>query len=210
MIITRFTPALALFALLCMASSALAQSAPQYDRSQLATGAAYSWDSSAGLSKAINQGFDGEVYRFLVTDRAPDGSETETLFATDQQGRLLWDLQDGETYTYQPNDCSFVVGTCNYQLIIESDVAGKLTSTAYFQDGIWFHIVDTKINGQPPYTSYVCGIYDGDSIIQALYAIDSDSDEPYWLRITSGPNAGRSRDMLAQVTDACQKARQSS
>ncbi len=200
----------AFFALLSLAAPAFAQPAPQYDRSQLATGVVYSWDSSAGVSKAINQGFDGEVYLYLVTDRAPDGRETETLFATNQQGRLLWDLQDGETYAYQPHDCSFVEGLCNFQLLIENEIAGSLTSNAYFQDGIWTHIVDSNISGQPPYTSYVCGIYDDDSIIQALYAIDSDSDEPYWLRITSGPNAGRSREMLARVTEACQVAKPNS
>ena len=197
----------ALFALLSMAAPAVAQTVPQYDRSQLAVGAAYSWESSLGLSKAVNRGFDGEVYLFEVTDHAADGSEVATLYATNQQGRLLWDSQAGDTLTYQPNDCSFVEGICTYQILSQGKVRANLTSTASYQDGMWIHIVETNIDGGPRYTSYYCGIYDQDSIIQALYAIDSDSDTPYWLRITSGPNAAQSQDMLARVTEACQKAK---
>ena len=207
MIFSRIPPAFALFALFGMAAPTAAQTAPQYDRSQLEVGAAYSWESSLGISNAVNRGFDGEAYLFEVTDRAEDGSEVVTLYATNQQGRLLWDSQDGDTLTFQPNDCSFVEGDCTYQILSQDRVRANLSSSASYQDGIWIHIVDTNIDGAAPYTSYVCGIYDQDSIIQALYAIDSNSYTPYWMRITSGPNAAESQDMLARVTDVCQRAK---
>ncbi len=197
----------ALFALLCMAAPAFAQSAPQYDRSQLAVGATYSWESSNGLSKAINLGLVDGVYHFLVTDRAANGDETETLYGTNQEGRLLWSDLEGDIITYQPHDCSFVTTSCKSELFAGGNSIGTTSTTAFYADGIWTHIVETHIQDQPSYTSYVCGIYDQDSIIQVLYAIDSDSDTPFWLRITSGPNAGQSQEMLARVTDACQKAR---
>ncbi len=200
---------LALFALLSAAQIATAQTAPQYDRAQLAAGAAYSWEGSMGLSKAVNLGFDGQDYRFHITDRAPDGSEFETLYGTNRQGQLLWDLQDGETYTYVPNDCSFVLGGCTYTVQNETEVLGTVFSTASFYDGVWIHIENARYEGQDPYTNYICGIYDQDSIIQALYVIDSSyPDEPFWMRITSGPHAGQSREMLARVTAACQNAAQ--
>lgn len=200
----------ALFALLGLALPAAAQSAQIYDRSKLAVGAAYSWDSSQGLSKAVNLGFDGQEYRFMVTDLAADGRETETIYGTNQQGRLVWNSRNGNTDTYQPHDCSFVEGRCESQILLNGMPNGKTVSNAYFQSGIWTHITESHISGQAPYFSYTCGIYDQDSIIQVLYITYSDTDTPFWMRITSGPNAEHSREMLTRVTEACQKTRPNS
>ncbi len=195
----------ALFALLGLVAPAFAQPAPQYDRAQLAVGVAYSWESRDGMSRAVNLGLVDGVYHFRVTDRAANGDETETVFGTNQKGQLLWSDLGGDIISYQPHDCSFATTSCVSELFRDGVSIGFTTTTAYYTDGIWTHIVETRLQGLPEYTSYICGIYDQDSIIQALYAIDSDSDVPYWLRITSGPDAGRSREMLSRVTEACQK-----
>ncbi len=204
MIFSRF----ALFlTLLGAAFSAAAQVAPQYDRSQLAVGITYSWEASDGLSKGVNLGFDGQDYRFSITRLGPDGQETESIYGTSQEGRLLWDLQNGDKISYLPHDCSFVIGGCAARIESNGTTIGSFTNTANYEDGIWTHIETATYPDQAPVITYVCGIYDQDSITQALYVIDSASDTPFWLRITSGPNAGQSREMLARVTAACQKAR---
>ncbi len=115
--------------------------------------------------------------------------------------------RNGNTDAYQPHDCSFLERRCESQILRNGTPHGKTVSTAYFQSGIWIHIVESNISGQVPYTSYACGIYDQDFIIQALYVIHSDTYPPFWMHITSGPNAGRSREMLARVTEACENAR---
>jgi hypothetical protein len=197
---------LTLLALFGMALPAAAQSAPHYDRSQLAVGAAYSWEASDGLSKGVNLGFDGQDYRFSITRLGPDGRETESIYGTSQEGRLLWDSLEGDKYSYLPHDCSFVSGTCAGRIENNGTSIGSFTNTSYFEDGIWTHIEKATYTGQAPITTYICGIYDQDSITQALYVVDN-INPPFWLRITSGPNAAHSREMLARVTDACQKAR---
>ncbi len=206
MMILRF----ALFALLSAPQTATAQTAPQYDRAQPAEGAAYSWEGSMGLSKAVNLGFDGHDYRAKITSRGLDGTEFETLFGTNQRGQLLWDSQDGETYTYTPNDCSFVLGACQYTVQNEVEILGNISTTTSYINGIWVSIEEPRYMGQAPATSYICGIYDQSAIVQALYVLDTAyPDDPIWMRITSGPNAGRSREMLARVTTACQNEAQS-
>ncbi|NOR62249.1 MAG: hypothetical protein GQ535_07130 [Rhodobacteraceae bacterium] len=204
MLFSRLT--LALCMLLGLVFQAAAQPAPQYGRSQLAVGATYSWESSQGLYKGISLGFDGQDYRFKVTNLTADGHETDSIYGTNQQGRLVWHASNGNTDAYQPHDCSFLEGRCESQILRNGKPHGNTFSTAYFQSGIWIHIGESNISDQVPYTSYACGIYDQDSIIQALYIIYSDTDTPFWMRITSGPNVGRSREMLARVTAACQNA----
>ena len=202
--------ALIMLAQFSMASWAGAQSIPHYNRAELPIGAAYSWETSEGLSKAINLGFDGQVFRFLITDLATDGREIETLYGTNQQGRLVWYSVNGQTESYEPHDCSFLATRCETEILRNGVPFGRSVTNAYYQSGIWFHTVITTIDGQAPYTTQVCGIHDQDSIFQALYVSYSDTDAPYWMRITSGPNAGRSREMLAQVTAACQRAQPNS
>jgi len=196
----------ALLALFFTAAPAFAQLAPQYDRSQLAIGAVYSWEASDGLSKGENLGFDGQDYRFSITRLTSDGAEIESIYGTTQEGRLRWDSLDKDTISYLPHDCSFVVGDCFATMENNGEQIAILTNFAYFEAGIWVHISETTFTNQEPITTYVCGIYDQDSITQALYVRDSELP-PFWLRITSGPNAGQSREMLARVTEACQKAR---
>ena len=201
MLILRLT--LALISLSFMGLQASAQPAPQYDRSQLAVGALYSWESSDGLSKAINLGFDGQDYRFKITDLAADGRQFDTIYGTNQHGRLVWYTYNGNTESYLPHDCSFLKARCETQVLRNGIRVGSTVTNAHFQSGIWIHTVNSNTDGQAPSSHRVCGIYDQDSIIQVLYIIYS-NDDPYWMRTTSGPNAGRSREMLARVMAACQ------
>ena len=203
--LTRTLGAFALFSQLSLAPAAIAQTVPQYDRAQLPVGAAYSWQTSEGFSKAENLEFDGEVYRFKITDLASDGSQTESMYGTNQQGRLVWFSVNEYTESYQPHDCSFLEGRCESQLFANGSPIGHSITNAYYQDGIWFHSVVTTLTDQAPVSTQVCGIHDQDSIFQALYVKYSHADSPYWMRITSGPNAARSHEMLAQVTEACQQ-----
>lgn len=205
MSLLRTLGALALFGLLSLAQVASAQSTPQYNRAQLPVGMAYSWETSDGLSKAVNLGFDGQDYIFKITDLGADGSQIESIYGTNQQGRLVWYSANGQTESYQPHDCSFLETRCESLILRDGVPLGHSITNAYYEEGIWFHRVTTTIDGQAPFITQVCGIHDQDSIFEALYVRYSDSDTPYWMRMTSGPNAGRSREMLAQVREACQR-----
>ena len=195
---------------LCLFSAlpVLTQAAPVYDLSTLEEGATFDCETSNGSLSTTYQGYFGEAYVFSSTELQNRNVVSEGQMGVSKTGQMLWTervVADGViSYFASPNDCSFVLGICQAELVFGTRVLASITVQTTYKNQVWTHIETTLTPSGTSEIVYFCGVYDEFSMVIAL-VMKNEAGGSYWQRVISGPDAQVSAAALNKAKLACQR-----